>query len=62
MKKVAIIFLFVAINNILFAQPGGGGPGGGGDPDVPIGGIEILLMAGAFFGIKKLINSSRSKN
>ena len=36
-----------------FSQPGGGGPGGGGDPDVPIGGIEILLVAGAAFGIKK---------
>ena len=35
-----------------FSQPGD--PGG--DPDVPISGIGLLLAAGAFFGIKKLID------
>lgn len=39
-----------------FSQPGGGGPGGGGDPDVPIGSVEILLLGGMALGIKKLTN------
>ncbi len=39
----------------LYAQPGGGGPGGGGDPDIPISGIGLLIAAGAFLGIRKLI-------
>ena len=44
-----------------FSQPGGGGPGGGGDPDVPIGGIEILLLGGLALGIKKLSKKNDNK-
>ncbi len=57
MRKIALILiLFFAIKGTaLQAQPGGGGPGGGGDPDVPIGGIELLLLAGGALGVKRLI-------
>jgi hypothetical protein len=41
----------------VYAQPGD--PSG--DPDVPITGIEILLSAGALFGIKKLLGKSKNK-
>lgn len=47
---LVVIFIFCHIN--AFSQPGD--PGG--DPDVPISGIGLLLAAGAFFGIKKLID------
>lgn len=42
------------------AQPGGGDPGGGGNPGaVPIGGIEILLLAGGALGIRKLVSGKK---
>jgi len=56
------ICLVVFIQTVVFAQPAGGGPGGGGGPcptppcnAVPIdGGIALLAIAGAAFGIKKI--------
>ena len=56
--KLAIVF-FVLMSAAAFAQPTGGGPGGGGDPDVPFGGIEILIAAGALFGAKKWLDRSK---
>ena len=47
-----LVVLFFTSTNA-FTQPGPG-PGGGGDPDVPIGGIELLLLGGLALGIKKL--------
>lgn len=41
-------------------QPGGGGNPGGGPP-VPITGIEILIALGGFFGLKKLLESKKSR-
>lgn len=52
---VLTLFFFFGVS---FAQPGGGGPGGGGPP-VPIGGIELLLLAGAALGIKKLVGNNK---
>ena len=52
------ILLFLALQ-VSKAQPGGGGPGGGGDPDVPITGIELLLVAGGLLGVRKFIKSRR---
>jgi len=43
----------------VYAQPGN--PGGG-DPDVPIGGIEILIAAGALLGLRKFILAGRSQS
>lgn len=62
--KLKFIFSFAALlfisYNVAKAQPGGGGPGGGGDPDAPITGVEILLIAGGVLGVKKLINSRKN--
>ena len=55
--KLAIIFLVISFSS--YAQPTGGGPGGGGDPDVPLGGIELLIAAGALFGAKKWFDKSK---
>ena len=52
---------FIFLSSFLAAQPGGGGPGGGGDPDIPLGGIELLIAAGALYGAKKALNRNRSK-
>lgn len=56
--KLAIVFL-VLVSAAALAQPTGGGPGGGGDPNVPLGGIEILIAAGALFGAKKWLDRSK---
>jgi len=58
---VGIIFfscLFFVID--AFAQPTGGGPGGDPDAPVPIGGVEILILSGIAFGIKKLYNKKEN--
>ena len=39
--------------------PPGGGPGGPPPPRVPISGVEILLLAGGAFGIKKIIDTRK---
>ena len=52
-KKVAILcffLLFAGLSITGFAQPGD--PGG--DPDVPITGIEWLLVGGGIFGARKM--------
>jgi hypothetical protein len=55
MKKyiltLIVVFAFVGA----FAQPGHGGNGGGGhDPAAPIdGGIVLLVVAGAAYGVKR---------
>ena len=41
----------------VFAQPGD--PGG--NPDVPITGIEILIVAGSLFGVKKFLDHKKMK-
>lgn len=58
LRLVAFLLFF---SSILAAQPGGGGPGGGGDPDVPLGSIEILVVAGALLGVKKAIEQRKNK-
>lgn len=54
--RLRLVALFIFLSSTLIAQPTGGGPGGGGNPDnpVPIGGIELLIAAGAILGIKKV--------
>ncbi len=59
--KLGLVVLLVFISSLLAAQPGGGGPGGGGDPDVPLGGIELLIAAGALFGAKKALDKKKAK-
>lgn len=52
MKKLVLTAIFFCYFFITFAQPGD--PGGGQDPDVPIGGIEILIGIGGVLGGRKL--------
>lgn len=55
--RLALVTFLVFISSLLVAQPGdpngGGKPGGGA---VPLGGIEILIAAGALFGAKKALD------
>lgn len=59
--KIFLSILYISFFVILdtYAQPGGGGPGGGGDPGIPIGGIELLLLAGAALGVKKIAGNNK---
>lgn len=50
-----IVFLFLAICTV-DAQPGPPG-----DPDVPITGVEILLVAGGALGLRKIISSKKKQ-
>lgn len=52
---VIILSLVIITCTVAFAQPGDPNE----DPDVPITGIEILLMAGGALGIKKLIQHKK---
>ncbi len=56
-KFVLVVFLISLFSLVTIAQPGD--PGG--DPDVPLGGIEILIAAGALFGAKRWLNR-KNKN
>ena len=58
MRRVLLFALFLIISLGTYAQPGD--PGG--DPDVPITGIEILVVAGGLLGLKKLLNRSNKSN
>ena len=61
MKRFFIGLFFTIMSIVTFGQPIGGGPGDGGDPDeVPLGFIEVLLVAGGLFGAKKWLD--RNKN
>jgi hypothetical protein len=64
--KIKSIFLFSILFFLMLtlanAQPGGGGIGGGGDPDAPISGIEILLVAGGLMGIRKLVGAKKKSD
>ena len=52
---VLLLFLSLLLSPVLLAQPGD--PGG--DPDVPLGGIELLIAAGALFGARKWFDRSK---
>lgn len=52
-----LTLLFLSICLVSFAQPGD--PGG--DSDVPISGIEILVLLGGALGIKKVLDFRKFK-
>ena len=53
--RIFILLVILFMSQQLFAQPGD--PGG--DPDAPLGGIELLIAAGALFGAKKWFEKSK---
>ena len=68
LSKSIFIILFVISNSATIAQPGPpcgtppcGGPGQNPGPPVPIGGIELLIAAGAAFGAKRWFDKSKKK-
>lgn len=58
MRAVLLTTLLLGISLYGFSQPG---DPGGGDPDVPIGGIEILLAAGGLLGLRSILLGRRSR-
>jgi hypothetical protein len=52
------LILYLGANVIGFAQPGD--PGG--DPDVPISGIEILIVAGGLLGVRKYFKTRNKES
>lgn len=59
MRHFVIILSFLVVTcTTAVAQPGDPDE----DPDVPITGIEILLMAGGALGVKKLIQSRKKRS
>jgi hypothetical protein len=63
MKTRALIYVFLCLSNLLFAQPTNSPPGDpGGDPDeVPISGIEWLILAGGGLGVKRFLDIRKKK-
>jgi len=55
--KIFFIFLLVSLPMMLYAQPGPPT-----DPDVPITGIEILIGAGAAYGISRKWLRKKQRN
>ncbi|ELR70621.1 hypothetical protein C900_03602 [Fulvivirga imtechensis AK7] len=58
MKSIFVSILVLFFTFSLRAQPGD--PGGGGKP-VPIGGVELLLLAGGALGIRKIVKQHRKR-
>lgn len=50
----------VIVGGIFTAQAQPGDPGDDPDNPVPIGGLEILLLAGGALGVKKIISSKKN--
>lgn len=59
MKFIKLVILFFIISIGGFAQPGD--PGGNPDNPVPFDGIEALIAAGVFIGLKKVIKKTKNK-
>ena len=58
MKTRALICFFLFLSVVVWAQPGD--PGG--DPDVPLTGVEWLLLAGGALGIKRFLFRKKEGN
>jgi hypothetical protein len=59
MRLTIFITCFLA-TSIAVAQPGD--PGGGGNPTVPVSGIELLIGAGAAYGISRKWLRKKQRN
>ena len=58
MKYIHTLFILFFLNLAVYAQPGD--PNGGGKP-VPLGGVEILLLAGGALGVRKIVSMNNKK-
>ena len=54
-RFIFLSLLLLTVEFSVYSQP----TDPAGDPDIPISGIEILLAAGALFGVKKLLGRGR---
>ena len=54
-RHFLVTTLFFLLSVVCFAQPGDPGE----DPDVPLGGIELLIAAGAAFGARKWLHKNK---
>ena len=60
---LSALFVLGGASFSCMAQPGNGPPGDPiTDPDVPISGVEILLLAGGIFGAKKYLDHKKDKS
>jgi hypothetical protein len=55
--KIYLVLMLLLVSASLFAQPGPPD-----DPDIPISGIEILLLLGGVLGLRKFYVKSNSKD
>jgi hypothetical protein len=60
LKSLLIIACLISNVTYLIAQPSGGPPPPPGEP-VPIQGLIVLLIAGAFLGIKKYMGNKKTE-
>jgi hypothetical protein len=61
MKRLSCLFLMFQIFTVGIARADDPGLPGG-DPDVPLdGGMVVLLIAGAYYGVKKIRGSKQDK-
>lgn len=59
-KRFTFLIISLCVFSVVaFAQPGPPGDPGGDPDDVPLGGIELLIAAGAAFGAKKWFDKSK---
>ncbi len=55
--KISALVVFICLSFVVAINAQPGDPGG--DPDVPLGGIELLIAAGALFGAKKWLDRGK---
>ena len=59
-KYLLVVFFAIFMMGGLYAQPGKG-TGDNTDPSAPLGGIAVLVISGAVYGMKRL-NENKQKN
>jgi hypothetical protein len=60
-KTLALIFIAVGSFISGYSQPGSGPNDGTKPGTVPISGIEILIVIGSLFGVKKIVDSKKRR-
>lgn len=55
--RVSLLLILFQFNSAVYAQPGDPGE----DPDIPITGVEWLLLGGGLWGAKKIYDMKKKK-